>query len=69
MKAVMLWIFIAHKSPSSLVRFEPMNLGSSGKLDIHQTTNNDKLLLNIVCQLHVGFITNLCVFKVLIRKK
>jgi hypothetical protein len=52
-----------------MVRFEPMNLGTSGKLDIHQTTKNDKLLLNIVCQLHVGFITSLCVFKVLIQKK
>jgi hypothetical protein len=27
----MLWIFIALTNPSTLARFEPVNLGSSGK--------------------------------------
>jgi hypothetical protein len=30
-KEVMLWIFVTLTNPSTLARFEPVNLGSSGK--------------------------------------
>jgi hypothetical protein len=38
---VVLCIIIALKNPSLSARFEPANLGSSGKLHKHYTTEND----------------------------
>jgi hypothetical protein len=40
--------FVAFKNPSLTAGFEPANLGSSGKHDNNDTTENDIILL-IIC--------------------
>jgi hypothetical protein len=40
-KEIKLQIFIALKNPLLTARFEPANLGSSGKHDNHYTIEND----------------------------
>jgi hypothetical protein len=45
-KKVVLRILIALKNPSSSAGFEPVNLGSNGKHDNHQTTESDFHILS-----------------------
>jgi hypothetical protein len=42
-KEIVLQIFIALENPSSSAEFEPKNLGSNGKHNNHNTTENDML--------------------------
>jgi hypothetical protein len=53
-KEVVQWIFIALTSPSSSARFEPANLGSSGKHTNYWTTEDDSLDL-ILNHLNLNF--------------
>jgi hypothetical protein len=40
-KEVVLWIFVAHKTPSSSAGFEPSNLGFNNNYANHKTTKGD----------------------------